>query len=303
MSGASWRDHALVASYFLVTSLGHLRFSQWLVTSRATPFGDFAFSALVPAVALLAAIALLAWLLGRALRGALSVGAGALWLLWLAAALLAQHHLAYSINEFAHFPQYALLAVLVARVLDPGRRFGPAGRVLFWTTLLGMVDEVQQYLWLTPTHGDYLDFNDFLVNLLGAAAGVMFHYRDGVRREVAERGRPAWLEIGTATVLSVAIGLAVGSGRVLVHPPGPVPPGGLMRGDDGVTRFYLQREPGAFDSLRAAHGGGRYRVLGPASGMALIIAGGLAFSTFPRVARRRVSGRVRATQCRVQRLE
>ena len=50
------------------------------------------------------------------------------------------------------------------------------GKVLFWATLLGMVDEVQQYVWIASSYGEYLDFNDFVSNVLGAAAGVLIYY-------------------------------------------------------------------------------------------------------------------------------
>jgi len=74
-------------------------------------------------------------------------------------------------NEYIHYPQYAILAVLLALCIDPHRISVPWMRILFWTSLLGFFDEMNQYFYLCKSYGDYLDFNDALMNLLGAQAG------------------------------------------------------------------------------------------------------------------------------------
>jgi hypothetical protein len=66
----------------------------------------------------------------------------AFWLLWLASVALVDNYLIFSISESAHYPEYALLAWLVARAMDPKRRLWYTGRVLFRTTLLGMGNEL-----------------------------------------------------------------------------------------------------------------------------------------------------------------
>jgi hypothetical protein len=68
--------------------------------------------------------------------------------------------------EAIHFPQYAILAILVFPLV---RRYDTT---YVLTSILGIVDEIYQYLVLNPTFM-YLDFNDFVLNMLGAGAGLL----------------------------------------------------------------------------------------------------------------------------------
>lgn len=68
--------------------------------------------------------------------------------------------------EAIHYPQYAFLAILVFPVV---RRYEDA---FIMTTILGMVDEIYQYLILNPAF-KYFDFNDISLNMLGAGAGLL----------------------------------------------------------------------------------------------------------------------------------
>lgn len=70
-------------------------------------------------------------------------------------------------SELIHFPQYALLAIL----LFPLFRNFP--ETLFWATLMGAIDEAYQFFYLAPDRTGYFDFNDVLLNLLGAVLGLM----------------------------------------------------------------------------------------------------------------------------------
>ncbi len=68
--------------------------------------------------------------------------------------------------EAIHYPQYAILAILVFLLV---RRYGDA---FVLTSSLGIIDEIYQYIVLNPTF-KYLDFNDFVLNMLGAGAGLL----------------------------------------------------------------------------------------------------------------------------------
>lgn len=68
--------------------------------------------------------------------------------------------------EAIHFLQYSILAVLIFPLVQ---RYEDA---LISATILGMVDEVYQYLVLNPTF-KYFDFNDIVLNILGAGAGLL----------------------------------------------------------------------------------------------------------------------------------
>jgi hypothetical protein len=89
------------------------------------------------------------------------------WLCTLSLAIASYHTLFVMNVEAIHFVQYAVLAVLLFPLT---RR---CGETVFWATLIGAVDEAFQYLVL---HGDrvvYYDFNDVLLNAIGAGFGVL----------------------------------------------------------------------------------------------------------------------------------
>lgn len=272
-----WRWLA-VAVYFVATSLGHLAFTQWLLQPRQSDwFGAYAFKDAVPALLVTAGVVLLVWVVRTAWRDPRGAWAtGGYWVLWAICVVAVDRLLTYSVYEYAHYPQYALLAWLIARALDPQRTGQASGRILFWATLLGMVDECMQYLWITPSYGNYLDFNDFLVNLLAAAAGVMLYA--GAACPTAQVATAPRSRTECLTVLSLAVLLAgsAAAGRLQVSPPVglAVPAGGLAADADGVTRLYLQRAPGWYGSVQASPHRGTYRVLSPFAGlMAMLLAG------------------------------
>lgn len=69
--------------------------------------------------------------------------------------------------EFVHFVQYALFAILCfPLVLN-------YTNTLIWTVLAGAFDEAYQYFYLAPERTDYYDFNDVIINIVGAAFGLI----------------------------------------------------------------------------------------------------------------------------------
>ncbi len=70
-------------------------------------------------------------------------------------------------TESIHFVQYALLAVIVFAVTP---RFG---ETVLLVTIFGAIDESYQYWVLNRHQPQYLDFNDMILNLEGAAIGVL----------------------------------------------------------------------------------------------------------------------------------
>jgi VanZ family protein len=67
--------------------------------------------------------------------------------------------------EIIHFPQYAILAFPVFAL------FRTFGATVFWVTLSGALDEAFQYFMLHPETS--FDFNDIILNLIGAGIGVV----------------------------------------------------------------------------------------------------------------------------------
>lgn len=267
-----------LAVYFPAVCLGHLAFSIWLVRPRQAWFGEFAFKELVPYLTVATASVLLVWLLRAAQRTRAPARVLAGWGLWLVAVGLVDRDLTYSINEVAHYPEYAIVAWLLAASMDPSRVARPVGRVLFWTTLLGALDELQQYIWIAPSYGDYFDFNDVLVNLLGGVLGVLLYYRFEPLPRGRVRVRPMAPEIFAAVLVTTAVAGFAASGRLELTPPREVPPGGLLRGDDGVTRLYLERKAGSYGRDHPGDRHPSYHVLGPVTGLWLVAVAGLVFT-------------------------
>lgn len=191
---------------------------------------------------------------------------------------LVDRYLTYSANEYAHYPQYALLAWLLARVMDPNRLHWPLTRILFWTTLLGAFDELLQYVWITRSYSDYLDFNDFLVNLIAAAAGIMLHY--GFAERPPASRKPAHVEWSLVAGLVLTVSLAIGSGRIVVYPATAASPSGVIQDNNGTQQFWLQQAPYHYGSHAPGKRHGDYFVLPPWAGITLMLVVGGLFSRF-----------------------
>ena len=139
--------------------------------------------------------------------------------------------------ECIHFLQYALLAIPLFALT------GHYGGTVLATTLIGAIDETWQYLWIyrdVPTV--YFDFNDIILNLLGAGLGVTALYLLGAIRGAAApvAEEPALRThrfvlllpavVGVVLALTLLAGLvriypdAVADGRIpaLSHAPAPV---------------------------------------------------------------------------------
>jgi VanZ family protein len=254
----------LTATYFAASCLMHLQFSLWLVRPRATPWGQHALSELVPAATAIGAMLLGIFLLRQLRRSPRRWPLAAAWLLWALAVFAVDRYLTYSANEFFHYPQYALLAWLLARTLDPNRSRWIPGCVLFWTTLLGAVDELLQYLWITASYSNYYDFNDVLVNLLAAVAGVLVFYGSAARPAASAQDR-RWprLEAGVVVMLALLVAAGIASERLQFMPRDTVAPGGLARDSKGRWTLYLQRSADQYGSWQSGPRRGVHYVLRP----------------------------------------
>lgn len=271
----------LALGFWLVNLSLHLKFSNWIAASVDTPFGTLIpldYLNEVTAGVLLLGLGLLVW---RTLSGANRVVTLLYWLLWLAAASACSAWLITTRVEIIHFLQYGILAWLVARALDPGRTRWLPGAVIGATVLLGIVDECNQYFFLTPNNSSYMDFNDFLLNQLGAAAGVLAFY--GFERPPSRLGF-AWLDLhawllGVCLALALGVGMLFATGTLYYTPDASIPPGGRKSVDEKL-QIYLQREAGLLGSWQESFSGGQYYVLGGGSGTALLLLSTLCFAAF-----------------------
>ncbi len=98
--------------------------------------------------------------------------------------------------EMIHFVQYGILAVLLYPLLLNYES------TLLIATLMGAADEAYQYWVLAPFNTEYYDFNDIIINLLGATLGLILLSASGVR----EKQYRTWLP-SLSAILSIILGV------------------------------------------------------------------------------------------------
>lgn len=118
--------------------------------------------------------------------------------------------------EAIHYPQYALLAWLVARSgIELERSWLTA-------TALGAIDEIWQWQTLSRAVPGYLDWNDIVLNAVGAALGVLVV----VRMRRAPVAEPVLSAPRVAGALAVAGLVALASAPLVQRPFYRLTPGG-----------------------------------------------------------------------------
>ncbi len=255
----------LAVAYWLTGTLSH----DWVSQIYMQIFQQFGRDAMEAGVHLLSlggliALFVFAWLLERRahaprlselLRWALALGG-----LWAADALLVSTNI-----ERVHYPQYAILAMLLKRIVDRD------SLVLLLCVGLGIMDEFLQYV-LFPHYTKYLDFNDFVLNLAGAVLGLMLARGLGLRGILASRAeaRLRAAVIAGYAVLALVVLWAWADGRLIAFRP---PEGGfdVFPAIQEKLSFVLSFQKSAgFWSVTDY--GRRYHILTPGWGSMLLAA-------------------------------
>jgi hypothetical protein len=159
----------------------------------------------------------------------------------------------YSI-EAIHFVEYALLAIILLPIL---RSYG---ETVFWITILGVLDELFQYFFLA-TNFEYFDFNDNLLNLIGAGVGVIVVHSLG--GNVVEIKKIKWYRspaMLTGLVLLVLFFVLLWTGKMTINPSGVAGSGNW---------FSLNRVTMPDEFWKEAYPGRRFHILRPFEGIAL----------------------------------
>ena len=154
--------------YFLVVSLPHHPVSSFYEKEILIPAGFYSVNHALDIIT----IVVLAGVLALAIRvarvhGRVALEHLALWLALVVLMFLADRYLIVNNVERIHFPQYAILAVLL------GFSLRSEMLIFFVASFAGFVDEFLQFV-MNPVVTNYLDFNDITLNILGAALGIAF---------------------------------------------------------------------------------------------------------------------------------
>jgi len=278
-------------AYYLACVLLHLYISNLIfVNPIATPFGSFKVSAYMGTLGKTALFLLALYLAFRCLAGACRLVTISYWSIWLVPVLMTSRFLLFHPNEYTHYPQYAILAILLALCIDSDRSKVPWARILFWTTTLGVLDEMNQYFFLCRAYGDYLDFNDMFMNLQGAQAGLLLFYgfrhvpkRHTELKSLVSAVISAILSFEGITVLTVSVvtSFLLYTGTLQLTAPYKISPGGVLD-LNGIKTIFLERLPHITGAWSKTPIGQSCYVFTPITGMAVLIFTGFIFSTIVR---------------------
>lgn len=277
---------AIALGCWFVTAIAHRKVSDAVGEPVSTPFGAFTpirFTDHAIALAAMALAALLAW---RARAGDARAPTLALWVLLTAVAVVAHLTMVTIDIEAIHYPQYALVAVLLAWALDRRGRRRWLLEVVLISTALSVLDEALQYFHLMR-RATYFDFNDLVLNQAGTLAGLLWYYgfpRDDRPAGAGKRRLLTGLFVATG-LCAVAVGVLAFTGALAIAPAAAIGQEDTLRFAGGL-RVVLQWTPGIYDNAWPSRSGGTYYVIGPWSWLACLVAGTAAVWAIERRLRR-----------------
>lgn len=262
---------AAIGFWLLNVSL-HLAFSNFIGARYTTPFGEFAPVDFTPQAAAVVSVLFFAFLARRWRRGEIRLLTGSAWVVVAGAMVGTMAAITTTRVEMIHFLQYGVVAWLLCRAFDAERRRWPLLTLMFMTLGLGIIDELNQFFYLTRPNSTYIDVNDFVLNQVGACAGLLAFYGF----QAAPPARPAaWGRLQFATLagyslLFLATATLALTGHLAYHTDRPIEPGGIDRAG-GTWVIYFERLPGLVSHWQPTFTTGEYYVLGAAEGSAVIL--------------------------------
>ena len=127
--------------------------------------------------------------------------------------------------EIVHIPQYAIFAMLAYPLLKN------VISVMFLATSFGALDELYQYVILTPHINKYFDFNDVFIDQIGAGIGLLILVLSGVKDKALNLSSII-KDPGVASVIILIVIFFLGliTGDFSIYDP------------EGIDRFTLIKE-------------------------------------------------------------
>jgi hypothetical protein len=265
-----WLTLALL--FWIANVVLHLDFSNWLTVQYQTSSGvvtPLNFKTEATISTLIVIVTILCWQGYKGTNHKLTL---IYWSIWLIISYLIVNFLITTNVELIHFLQYGALFYLLAKAIDNDHAAWPLITLMLITLALGIIDELNQYFFLTPSNSIHMDFNDFMLNLQGAAGGLLFYY--GFRfpdlRYESRAGWPLISVICFYAMCAIATMTFIWNGTLLYMPDHSVPPGGIEYAGDSI-RVYLQREPDLLGNWNTSFSGGQYYIMSAAEGVSLLI--------------------------------
>jgi hypothetical protein len=272
MTRREWLGAGVLTTAYLFGMFGHLKIAEFFVSRRQSDWlGTFRWADFIPHLGLVTVVVLLAWQGWRAWHGTNRGWTILAWVAWLLLVVLFDRWLIFNIPSYIHYLFYGALAYGLAWFHDPDRTRLAIGPVVFAVTLMGIADEALQYTWTTTAYSHYLDFNDFLLNMLSAIGGVWLYYGFSQWRRP---DKPADQRNRRAVAGFVTTGILTASLLTLIHI-------GHDRSDPQAALWPIERKASSYGHWTVTPYRGRYYVLNPTAGTALIIGLGLIVSILP----------------------
>ena len=267
---------AVAMTLWLATVLLHRRVSYAVGEPWPTPWGSVTPIDHTTTAMVLGVVGVVAVLARRARGAPARAPTVALWGALLAIAVGCHGTLVTIDIEVIHYPQYALVAVLLATALDADRQRRWLLEVVLISALLSVIDEAWQYFH-SMKPAQYFDFNDLVLNQIGTLAGLLWYYGfpRGGRLEATRRRRLLAAMLALVALCAAICGWLAATGILIVAPVSAIQEDGIWQMSNGL-RVVLQYAPGIFDNWRPSRSGGTYFVLGPGLWLAFMAATTLA---------------------------
>jgi len=158
-------------TFILVMHDAMVRLSLWITNSITLPRYD-----LIIAAIMMVAVSLIIFLFIKNLR-LISHGADIkiFYMMILIGLSVIHTQMNFVMNiEVIHMLQFGIIALLILPLTQS------FGATLYYAVMLGLLDELFQYAVLYPDKNDYLDFNDVVLDQLGAGIMLVYLYSCGI---------------------------------------------------------------------------------------------------------------------------
>jgi hypothetical protein len=266
--------------YWLAVVTQHLTVTNILIANINTPWGKFIPRDFTIQAGLIVSVLLVLFITYQAIKGTRRIVSIFYWLLLIAAILIVFRFLICAPIEIIHFPQYAVLSILFAKAIDPGREKIPIAPILFWTTLLGILDETNQYFYLTRNYTQYYDFNDFFLNELGASIGLLLFYGFTKidRKNIKLSDIVKSISFKTMSAIIIVFLFLMIAGIIKISPDSKIDY--TLVFNNGFIKIYLEGAPGIYGNWQERDLGGFAYTLDPLKGTLLLITFGYVISLY-----------------------
>jgi VanZ family protein len=274
--------YAVLSAVYFVAVVGlHRNVSQFVTYPRNLLLATIRPRNLAGPLALILCFAVLVYLVRISISGKRRTVTLAFWLLLLLAAAVIHKYLLVHPIEIAHYPQYAIGALLVAKALDPGGREFRFIEAVSIASLIGVFDEFYQFFVTAPVNCRYMDWMDMWLNLIGAGMGglLIYGFKDYRNRDHDINYPFVKKTLALIAFVSALFVVLNAAGILHFHTTKRIPPGGIVRADS--VQIFLEREPGVYGSWQKTFRTGYFYVPGPEAGIFGIFALSIVLLFYP----------------------